>query len=1066
MTLLVGVFDRLGVLAYRDYSESEDDRIEWSGWMDATAGDKSDQDTISQDSLIAHAAQLLPIGGGDWPEATKTALAKAYQVMRPEAHTIVLFFTDAPPHFPPYIQRNPQHELEALAGDTYGEHSGLFADWATACNTLASGGPEGKVATVLSFVGSSQAHTYSSYLYLSALTRGVCLCLDTSDSASISQITMGTLLAWAGVSKAGVDKAGNQPQTEHLAELMTYTSDDLVIPVEDQSKLGKVVCVGRAPPNESTVLRHVKSQPIAVDDLSTAVPVGYKGQVLDFDKRYKSDPDYRALVQKQLGSIIATDVNSLTVNPLFGSLWRAVTADRDAPARDALAQQFSAQVAQTSSVEAKARLSEWLAESYNFASEISEYIDEVPERRRFPCVLLDPTQDFTPEIGDDDDDRRLDQFTRDELLEIGRSCDGRVLRRLGKVLTRLTYVEREEDLPAHLVDDEQVPRLPLALAEDDHKGRFWSVLLHLVLAGTKLSTRPAALLAALSLRIGILPLREIAYRELFRQRAFWNNIDVHENWNSACLGLLLDADADFEHRVAIGEVKRSNDDELILLPDDRSLFQALVKYKTLERNLATTLVARVGWTPEKTTAPIGPLVVCRVCKFPRSVTMMASKGICGLCCKSCDCASCTARNGGEVSPEALCTNVSADASPTSPATWVECSLKTCRAQYVVYNPDDLVIRPKCFDCRHLQASQGLECKTCKNRIVFPLEYRPKDTSGNPVTGWECSACTGTIATIVNTETCAAALRRENGNDWLVGGLDAFNGTLFNGRSLFVTATNIDRHTFATQSLLLPKVDNLRFNLHGKQVHNAQDLVDSLSRWVNSRRAEQGSCSLCIGDMRKDALVRACGRKGCEQLICAPCRRQWYGINQVGRVINVAALHCPFCRRLPAPNAVSEFGLVRLGDLRRAVDEAGAWIYAWCRDCRFARQYVERECARGAPRVSEWQCEPCVEAEEEARILAAQRQAWTRPPVLLEPATRATRAPPESAEELYRKARECPGCKFPTVKASGCDHITCPCGTHWCWACGEEQDDADATYRHMAAEHGGLWDDGEEDDWEQ
>ena len=34
-----------------------------------------------------------------------------------------------------------------------------------------------------------------------------------------------------------------------------------------------------------------------------------------------------------------------------------------------------------------------------------------------------------------------------------------------------------------------------------------------------------------------------------------------------------------------------------------------------------------------------------------------------------------------------------------------------------------------------------------------------------------------------------------------------------------------------------------------------------------------------------------------------------------------------------------------------------------------------------------------------------------------------------------KMQSCPGCAVPSVKAEGCNHMTCVCGAHWCWLCG-------------------------------
>eukprot|EP01004_Peranema_trichophorum_P003682 NODE_2656_length_1526_cov_76.981468_g2153_i1.p1 GENE.NODE_2656_length_1526_cov_76.981468_g2153_i1~~NODE_2656_length_1526_cov_76.981468_g2153_i1.p1 ORF type:complete len:371 (+),score=28.06 NODE_2656_length_1526_cov_76.981468_g2153_i1:121-1113(+) len=41
----------------------------------------------------------------------------------------------------------------------------------------------------------------------------------------------------------------------------------------------------------------------------------------------------------------------------------------------------------------------------------------------------------------------------------------------------------------------------------------------------------------------------------------------------------------------------------------------------------------------------------------------------------------------------------------------------------------------------------------------------------------------------------------------------------------------------------------------------------------------------------------------------------------------------------------------------------------------------------------------------------------------------------SRELIKHTCKDCPGCGAPTLKSSGCNHITCRCGTEWCWLCG-------------------------------
>ena len=49
-------------------------------------------------------------------------------------------------------------------------------------------------------------------------------------------------------------------------------------------------------------------------------------------------------------------------------------------------------------------------------------------------------------------------------------------------------------------------------------------------------------------------------------------------------------------------------------------------------------------------------------------------------------------------------------------------------------------------------------------------------------------------------------------------------------------------------------------------------------------------------------------------------------------------------------------------------------------------------------------------------------------------------------------KRCPECKSVVEKISGCNHITCRCGAHFCWTCGMTFR-ADEIYQHMSSAHG-------------
>jgi hypothetical protein len=117
ISALTDSFSRIGLLAYRDYSD--DNLLEWSGWMHQKSPDEPEVD------LLKAARDLYPTGGGDYPEATKTGLAKAYHLMREDATTFILLYTDAPPHTTankvPHDNGNFEPEQRALGDrESYG----------------------------------------------------------------------------------------------------------------------------------------------------------------------------------------------------------------------------------------------------------------------------------------------------------------------------------------------------------------------------------------------------------------------------------------------------------------------------------------------------------------------------------------------------------------------------------------------------------------------------------------------------------------------------------------------------------------------------------------------------------------------------------------------------------------------------------------------------------------------------------------------------------------------------------------------------------------------------------
>lgn len=1083
LSTLTNNFARIGLLAYRDYSEAsrvKDGMLEWSGWYDHENPDVPGN--VNAETLIATAANLEPTGGGDYPEATKTGLARAYELMRNDATTIILLYTDAPPHCwmvtEKHSRGNYRAEQAALGEpNSYGGYGPYFVDWVTACNYLHDGPKKAHVWCFLDQQLSTEFCDAGYYNYLSAITRGACFSLIDSKPHSIAQLTVDVLLAWMGTEKAG------QENISMHARLTRYKSGKTIRDIKDEKDVNAKSYFFTH--SDTEVLRNNVSKMLednlAMVEVDSNVLKSYlpkrKTPIGDFSRRYAESESFKHIVVNQLMKIIELDVTSMSLNPVFGTLWRTVCNDRNNPARDNLIASFGLHIEKIANNEEKSRMKKWLEESYDYAAEILETLEAVPSEQRYPCVFLDPTITFQQPISrgerdeevpeGDGDGQSITKLRRDELLEIGRSCDGRILHRLGRILTQVTYAETEADLPKHIASTSnmEVPKIPLSLASAEHGWKFWKILLHTVLPGTMLATRPSMILAALSIRIGLKPLFGAASAAMMFWRDKWSNIEVPETWNSSCLGLLLDADEGYRRNVQDGDLSAVDAIDSLLTGTDRKLFSQLVAYHHLKKNLLTTLTAKIGWTPEKSQFAMGPVVTCRRCKFPRSVTIMAEKSghVCGVCLG-------LPQVAEDQRVRTLNSNVTKEDNESSTAVWVECSIRKCRAQYVCYNPGNLNVRPKCHYCRmHTGQPKNvkkilaptLECVNCLSRVIWPEEFRK-----NLIGPFLCVACQTGCDTIVSVESNANALCQENGDKWLLRNDNKTIKEPFQ-RTLFHTISTVGPEAFMSNVEVLPSDGpDYTLKLRGKQIRNQGELLAELLSWIRRRTSQKSTCSLCFNDYSKERLLPACRRRGCHQQICETCSKNWYGLNRAGTIINTATLYCPFCRRHPAARTLAAYGkgIHAVGDLKIAIRERGSWIHAWCLRCGKAKRFMERVCARGAPvSVNSWTCDNCALSElAQAQIAEEEAQRAYQLSVELDAREHAAvRRRLEDARSrrllLQRPVKNCPGCDTPTEKVQGCDHITCSipdCNTDWCWSCGGQFPGYEI-YGHLDEVHGGL-----------
>lgn len=210
----------------------------------------------------------------------------------------------------------------------------------------------------------------------------------------------------------------------------------------------------------------------------------------------------------------------------------------------------------------------------------------------------------------------------------------------------------------------------------------------------------------------------------------------------------------------------------------------------------------------------------------------------------------------------------------------------------------------------------------------------------------------------------------------------------------------------------------------KDVCNIETIWKYLLEIMSGSTPVQPDCAVCMESFNPTQLMPACGRKGCSQRICVPCATNWYGKNIPGKLLYNRAIECSFCSRVPNPKILSKinYQLVSLAQYAKELNPDKH--YAWCIDCLKPEEIGVRDCAKPNPGVNDFKCESCIIQKSGAEI------------------------------------KKCPGCSEGVTKISGCNHIKCRCGTHWCWTCTKKFDSSDETYNHMRTEHGGYFDEGD------
>lgn len=387
------------MIAYKDYCCPASDIVAWSGW---------------NEDLEAFTEKLRPTGGGDFPEAAKSALAKALEVVdddNSERETLLLWYADAPPHHPFMTATgNARAEIRALPeGST---------DWIKLCLSARE-----KRARVFSFVPERLGNEHSSfYTLLATLTGGLPISSTFTTSTEISRLTLDVILQWMGQ-----NITGQSAPSRNGVLISAYKKSPLEAnpPLSDEAKGSRRYLPSVLGDNDT----YIVDVNVTKFELSQ-VPMGpLASSPPNLGKKFanKADEAFRQQVYTSLAAVISSNVLALTYNPVFGQLWRAVCKESDNENKLELVNAFSVQVGkitnqtQQANQTQKGEMQQWLEDSFDATEEIEGIISQASTGG--PVVYLDLDADI--------------ELTRIELLEVSRSCYPAILKKIATIFTHL-----------------------------------------------------------------------------------------------------------------------------------------------------------------------------------------------------------------------------------------------------------------------------------------------------------------------------------------------------------------------------------------------------------------------------------------------------------------------------------------------------------------------------------------------------------------------------------------------------------------------------------------------------
>uniref|UniRef100_A0A6G6AAA4 VWFa domain-containing protein n=1 Tax=Borely moumouvirus TaxID=2712067 RepID=A0A6G6AAA4_9VIRU len=814
---------------------------------------------VKIEDLLPFITKLRADGGGDAPEAAKTAANHVLDCV--ENNTVVVWYTDAPPHHQSTSGDNFYSEKKIL------QNKGKLYDWVDICRQFNK-----KKIVVYPVINRTCSTVSSFYVLLSSMTGGKTLYLSNTNPKNITQTTIKLFLSLMGCENEFKDCVDELYfENNNFSAIVNENQNDGYLP-------------GRNWKNIKSKVLQVQSHPWLQTNLRNLVEL------------FNTDVNYKNKIFKVFESLLKPNsVISLTYNTIFATFWRIICKSYDDPRKETLKTQLSETLEYLKKYNRSDHtiVAEWISDSYNQTYEVNEIINTKAEQK-VSALVLDTSRFYLPQ----------------EVLELSRSCNAKVLSTIVDMLSSLRVIEKEEDLPkmSDEIDSKGRP-MPIKYIPLSLSNRYlFSVLPHLMAPGSNFSMRPSVILATVAYLTNNVILKDRAAQHLEYLKGKWIDQSLPENYTGGFINLML----------RVPE---------FLTDIEKNFFIFYQRVFGFLINGATELSVESPITPFKKVCH-DYKIKCDHCNHHRSFTLttLDSEGEhkCGLC---------------HSPPEYM----APESQDVNHSIYLEC--KSCQSHYALINVHLMNVSPKCYGCRHGVVQPTVKCIKCTNKYVDPTgiygdTFVCPDCNVDPKLSIEENKVTFKEIYNQNKQTIYTNVGFEIPTDI----------NIFGGHSVFALKDKIKNIESVPGNIL---------HYNKKLVLNSENVLSEMMKWINSGTAERSYCMICFGEFSKNNLRQVCGRKKCKSVACQDCLKSWYGQNKVGDLIQVNSLSCPFCKQNPSYNVLSSYNRQVCTMIIKNKDFDINWWYGWCTQCFQPKKVVEKECSAEAPKLEgKFTCDDC------------------------------------------------------------------------------------------------------------